>query len=366
MTSVDDLNFLFISRQISEIFTSYRDSFALIGLVYATRKTQSVVCSLLDAVRTHIWSKYGRLDLVKKYGKWAVVTGCAEGIGKQFVIEFAEQGMNVVMLSRGSHGNLEKTAEEIASRFGVSVHPVIVDFNSGPEIYKMIEKELEGKDIGILVNNVGVMYSYPQYFLDVPEERLWQLINVNVAAATMMTHLVLPQMEKKKRGAIINLSSGSCHKPTPQMTVYTATKVYLDHFSRALHYEYKDKGITVQCLMPFYVATRMTSYSKSLSNPSLLIPSASAYARNALRTLGYSTRTSGYWPHTIQSWIANLVPEPLWMWAASRLNTALRRQAQQRVRHRSGRRSHQSMTSSSSASSLSESPSNPNLNVPSS
>jgi short-subunit dehydrogenase len=42
-----------------------------------------------------------------------VVTGCAEGIGKEFVIAFAEHGMDVMMLSRGSHGNLEKTAEEI-------------------------------------------------------------------------------------------------------------------------------------------------------------------------------------------------------------------------------------------------------------
>jgi hypothetical protein len=71
MTSVDDLNFLYISRQISEIFTSYRDSFALIGLVYATRKSQSAVCALLGGIRTHLISKYGKVDLVKKYGKWA-------------------------------------------------------------------------------------------------------------------------------------------------------------------------------------------------------------------------------------------------------------------------------------------------------
>ena len=69
---------------------------------------------------------------------------------------------------------------------------------------------------------------------------------------------------------------------------------------RALNYEYKSQGVTIQCLQPFYVATRMTGYSSTLSNPSLFIPTATTYARNALVTLGWSDRTTGYWPHTIQ------------------------------------------------------------------
>ena len=75
---------------------------------------------------------------------------------------------------------------------------------------------------------------------------------------------------------------------------------FLDYFARALQYEYKDSGVIVQSLMPFYVATRMTRYSKTLSKPSLMIPSAEDYARSAVATLGYTSRTSGYWPHTLQ------------------------------------------------------------------
>ena len=69
---------------------------------------------------------------------------------------------------------------------------------------------------------------------------------------------------------------------------------------QGLSYEYRGQGVTFQCLMPFYVATRMTQYSSTLSNPSLLIPTASQYARSALSTLGWSERTTGYWPHTVQ------------------------------------------------------------------
>lgn len=75
---------------------------------------------------------------------------------------------------------------------------------------------------------------------------------------------------------------------------------YLDYFARALKYEYKDKGIVIQSLRPFYVNTKMTRYSKTLTSHSFLVPSAEEYARQAVATLGHSGRTTGYWPHTIQ------------------------------------------------------------------
>ena len=83
--------------------------------------------------------------------------------------------------------------------------------------------------------------------------------------------------------------------------VFVARQNYLDYFMRALSYEYRDSGVTFQCLMPFYVATRMTSYSSTLSNPSMVIPSARTYVRSAMSTLGWSSRTTGYLPHTIQA-----------------------------------------------------------------
>lgn len=69
---------------------------------------------------------------------------------------------------------------------------------------------------------------------------------------------------------------------------------------KALEYEYRSSGVTFQCLVPFYVATRMTRYSSTLSSPNLFIPTATEYARHALKTLGWSRETPGYWPHTVQ------------------------------------------------------------------
>ena len=77
-------------------------------------------------------------------------------------------------------------------------------------------------------------------------------------------------------------------------------QTYLDYFSRSIEYEYKDKGIIVQSLLPSYVATKMTDFGHKMPRTSFLIPSACVYARHALSTLGVSNRTTGYWPHTLQ------------------------------------------------------------------
>jgi len=76
------------------------------------------------------------------------------------------------------------------------------------------------------VNNVGRQYTYPMYLGEVPQQELWDILNINIGATTMMTRLVLPQMQKRKRGAIVNVSSGSELQPLPLMTVYAASKVY--------------------------------------------------------------------------------------------------------------------------------------------
>lgn len=102
------------------------------------------------------------------------------------------------------------------------------------------------------------------YLGEVPENELWDIINVNVGATTMMTRLLIGQMQKREKGAIVNVSSGSELQPLPLMTVYAATKLYIRSFSDALRAEYSRFGLTVQHLAPFFVSTKMNAYSDRL------------------------------------------------------------------------------------------------------
>lgn len=102
------------------------------------------------------------------------------------------------------------------------------------------------------------------YVGEVPKDELWDIININVGATTLMTRTVIAGMKKRRRGAIVNVSSGSEFQPLPLMTVYAATKVYLKSFSEALRAEYEKFGITVQHLTPLFVNTKMNSFSARL------------------------------------------------------------------------------------------------------
>lgn len=70
-----------------------------------------------------------------------------------------------------------------------------------------------------------MQYSYPKYVSEASEKELADIINVNCVAVTLMSKMVLSQMKERRKGAIVNVSSGSELQPLPLMTVYAATKV---------------------------------------------------------------------------------------------------------------------------------------------
>jgi 17beta-estradiol 17-dehydrogenase / very-long-chain 3-oxoacyl-CoA reductase len=164
------------------------------------------------------------------------------------------------------------------------------------DIYTKISQQLADVEVGVLVNNVGVSYEHAEYFTDIKEEDVDRLIQVNIKAATYLTRAVLPSMKQRKKGAIVFVSSISGVSPAPLLAVYSASKAYLDYLAKCLSAEYKGSGIFVQSVAPALVATNLSK----IRRPKLAIPSASAFARSAVSTIGHDHSTSGYWFHAIQ------------------------------------------------------------------
>ncbi|XP_022095033.1 inactive hydroxysteroid dehydrogenase-like protein 1 [Acanthaster planci] len=333
--AVDGVRYLF--NEIARTFQIYNEVLTIAGAYFVLQKAVKALLQVEEVIRIHFWPRLpGRKrDLAGEFGKWAVVTGSTDGIGKAYARELASHGLNIVLISR-SEDKLKRVAKDIETNFTVKTKTIKADFCQGSEIYDDIERQMQGLQIGILVNNVGAM-DIPQYFLNMKSERLWQLININIGAATLMTKILMPQMVERRRGAVVNISAAASIHPNPQLAVYHACKTYMDYFTRALQYEYKAKGIFIQSLMPSYVATKMTDFKDGPHQSNLMIPSAYLYARHAVSTLGRSTHTTGYWPHTLLMWFSRQLPERMWMWSVSVINSALRRQAVNKKRRRASK-----------------------------
>lgn len=186
------------------------------------------------------------------------------------------------------------------------------------ETYKEVASQLKGmeRDIGILFNNAGVMLPSPNRYLDQPESSIWQHCTVNIAGVLMITRCVLPGMVKRKKGLIINMSSMAATMPMPTMGVYSASKKFVESFSKSLEYEYGSYGIEVQTLIPSYIATKMVSWSKTLSSANIFTPDSETFAKSAIATIGRANETTGYWSHGIQYWCnTNLMTQSMWNWA---------------------------------------------------
>ncbi|KAH9625121.1 hypothetical protein KSS87_005826 [Heliosperma pusillum] len=245
---------------------------------------------------------------LKKYGSWAVVTGPTDGIGKGFAIQLAKKGLNLVLIGRNPEKLTDVTAV-IKGKFpNVEVKSVVVDFSGDLDAGVLkIKESIEGLDVGVLINNVGVSYPYARYFHEVEEDLLKNLIKVNVEGISKVTHAVLPNMIKRRKGAIVNIGSGAAIviPSDPLYSVYAATKAYVDQFSRCLYVEYKNLGIDVQCQVPLYVATKMASIKRS----SFFVPSTEGYAKAGIRHIGYEPRCTPYWPHSLLWGVASCIPE---------------------------------------------------------
>ncbi|XP_069693919.1 hydroxysteroid dehydrogenase-like protein 1 [Periplaneta americana] len=285
---------------------------AAVGCVLVVWLLADSIWNLVQGVKAHLLPYFQpqAVDLTTKFGTWAVVTGSTDGIGKAYALELARRNVNIVLISR-TQQKLDEVAAEIESKFQVKTRTIAADFSKGQPVFDDIERELKDIPVGILVNNVGRQYTYPMYLGEVPQQELWDIVNINIGATTMMTRLILPQMQKRKRGAIVNVSSGSELQPLPLMTVYAASKVFVKSFSDALRYEYQRDGITIQHLSPLFVNTKMNAFSHRLQETSLFVPDATTYAHNAVNTLGKVNTTTGYWAHGLQYFLT-MIP-PVWI-----------------------------------------------------
>lgn len=312
-----------LSNQVTNVF-------ALVGAFYALKYTSTTLSDFgcgLFSLRTKLFPK----NFVKVYGRWAVVTGCTSGIGEAFSFELASKGLNIVLVGRDK-AKLAKLASQIEVNYGVDVMTIQADLEKfDEEMWQLFNNLSLETDIGILINNAGLHYNYPKKFHNVDYARVSSITAVNVDAPMKLAHAILPGMVSRKRGLIVNMSSYAGCIHSPLISLYSASKACVDHFSQSLHYELRSSdNIFVQSLTPMYINTRMTEYSSLLNMSGIFTPTPHVYAKSAVFSFGRFVSNTGYFPHTLQTWIIGKLPNWFTVLAGHYLQKYLNREGLRR------------------------------------
>ncbi|CAM0908239.1 unnamed protein product [Alopecurus aequalis] len=297
-------------------------SLAVFGAMYLSAACVPVLAHLALFLRRPI-------DLRRRYGTWAVITGPTAGLGKATAMELARRGISLVLLDLDA-ANLRSVSDAIREAHpDIQTKTVVFDLSlvgtaAGDEATRELKDAVEGLDVGVLVNNAAVNRPGALYVHEADVERLVRMIRVNVMGLNEVTAAVLPGMLKRGRGAIVNVGSGStvAVPSFPLYTVYSATKRYVAYLSRCLDVEYKSKGIDVQCQIPFYVHTGMLSpaVKATLTFP-VFVATAEAYARDAARWIGHGGAICvPDASQQLQWFLAGLVPDAVHDWYRLRLH----------------------------------------------
>lgn len=194
------------------------------------------------------------------YRKIAVVTGGASGIGEATVRRLCADGFPVVINYFSSEAKAEALASELSFK-GYDVMTAKADVSDSAEVNEMIAKV--SADFGtpyILVNNSGI--AQQKLFTDISDEEWNRMISVNLTGVFNCCRAVLPYMIHEKSGRIINVSSMWGQVGASCEVHYSAAKAGVIGLTKALAQEVAPSGITVNCVAPGAVETKMMSSFK--------------------------------------------------------------------------------------------------------
>lgn len=213
---------------------------------------------------------------------WTLVTGASSGIGLAFARELARRGHRVLAVAR-RRDRLEALAREAAEQGG-SIVPLVADLQTGEGLGSVVERIVGLGTVDLLVNNAGIATFGDFQHSSIEQEM--GAIRLNVTAVLTLTHAVLGEMLKRRRGAIINVASVVAFQPFPHFAVYAASKAFVLSFSEALAEELKHSGVRILAVCPGAAKTEMKVFSH---NEGLLgkLPSLSTdeIVRSAFRAL---------------------------------------------------------------------------------
>jgi hypothetical protein len=207
-------------------------------------------------------------------GRSALVTGASAGLGEEFALQLAAEGVTHLILTARRLERLENVKESVLRVYpAVTIDTLSVDL-SDPEGVAGLTAAMESAGFrpGILINNAG--FGDLGTFETSDQAKIDSMLAVNIAALTRLTRWVVPGMLAARAGWICNVGSTAGLIPLPSFAVYAATKAYVNSFSEALRIELHGSGVYVTALCPGPVDTEFGEVASRANSKRQFAPPA--------------------------------------------------------------------------------------------
>jgi len=193
--------------------------------------------------------------------KTALITGGSSGIGYTISKRFAKAGYNLLWVSLLPQ-ELQTAKAQLQKQYNCSIETLEKDLskpNAPQEVHEWIRSNNWKTDV--VINNAGI--GTFGFVNEIDIEKEINLINLNVLAVYKLTRLFLAEMEQRNEGTIINICSNSSFQPLPKFSTYSASKSFINQFTRSLSEELKIKNSQVKMICVCPAAIKDTNFKKA-------------------------------------------------------------------------------------------------------
>jgi NAD(P)-dependent dehydrogenase (short-subunit alcohol dehydrogenase family) len=202
-----------------------------------------------DQTGEHMTDSY--LPSMRVDGQVAVVTGAGRGIGAGCARALGEAGAEVIAMAR-TRGDLDEVVGQVNAAGG-NARAVVCDVTD-TEAMRAAFADIDRVDI--LVNNAGM--GVAGALGDYDDDAVRDMIDLNCTSAVLVAQAAVRKMTAQGSGVIINLSSTFGKNGRPNHSVYSATKHFIEGFTKSTAIELAPKGIRVVAIGPTAIETPMT------------------------------------------------------------------------------------------------------------
>jgi 2-hydroxycyclohexanecarboxyl-CoA dehydrogenase len=187
-------------------------------------------------------------------GRSALVTGGASGIGAATVRRLAAEGARVAVADLDPERARELTGE-------VEGHPIAMDVTDNASVVAGVAEAVEALGpLDVLVNNAGGGTRAPVFFVHTDEEEWTDGLRLNLWSVLAVTHAVLPAMQQRGGGAIVNIASEAGRVGSQLSVTYSAAKAGVIGFTKAIAREGAHYGVRANAIAPGPIQTPLLEH----------------------------------------------------------------------------------------------------------